>query len=259
MCKPLQKAFLRDAHATAREEPAGKRATPELPAARKLAALPEASPEPDLLARVRAAERTIGLAGDGGEVRVWGLRNARPSGFPCCSRPLLSPVGSRAWQGSPRGPRGRGAGEHPPRRAGMVAAHLRVSRAGRQERRRCLRLGAGRRRGRGRRHKGVGPRGPALEQNPAAGRRTDLPPGEGGRGGSAPRTRAPTRDPSPKMPVRGDRGFPPRREMSGWLHVSALLRPARLGEGSRGESLRARGGLPGCAVGGWRTPNRRWG
>lgn len=25
-----------------------------------------------------------------------------------------------------------------------------------------------------------------------------------------------------KMPVRGDRGFPPRRELSGWLRVSFL-------------------------------------
>ncbi|XP_006209462.1 tight junction protein 2 isoform X1 [Vicugna pacos] len=30
------------------------------------------------------------------------------------------------------------------------------------------------------------------------------------------------RDPRPKMPVRGDRGFPPRREMSGWLHASGM-------------------------------------
>lgn len=30
---------------------------------------------------------------------------------------------------------------------------------------------------------------------------------------------------APKMLVRGDRGFPPRRELSAWLHVSALLCP----------------------------------
>ncbi|XP_005660204.1 tight junction protein ZO-2 isoform X4 [Sus scrofa] len=30
------------------------------------------------------------------------------------------------------------------------------------------------------------------------------------------------RDPRPKMPVRGDRGFPPRREMSSWLHAPGM-------------------------------------
>ena len=64
----------------------------------------------------------------------------------------------------------------------------------------------------------------------------------------------PTRDPRSKMPVRGDRGFPSRREMSGWLPVSSLLRSAWLGEGSRGESLGARGGLPAPPIRGLYRP-----
>lgn len=35
-----------------------------------------------------------------------------------------------------------------------------------------------------------------------------------------------------EMPVRGDRGFPPRRELSGWLRVSFL--PGRLASGCVG-------------------------
>lgn len=37
-----------------------------------------------------------------------------------------------------------------------------------------------------------------------------------------PRTGVPTRDPRSKMPVRGDRGFPSRREMSGWLPAPGM-------------------------------------
>lgn len=45
------------------------------------------------------------------------------------------------------------------------------------------------------------------------------------------------------MPVRGDRGFPPRRELSGWLRVSAL-RVCSVGRRLSGDERRARGGLP---------------
>lgn len=147
----------------------------------------------------------------------------------------------------------------PPGRAGVVAARLRVSRARRLALRRCLGPGAGRRRAEGGGTKGWVPAGRHLAKTRLrVGGPTCRPREEGG-GGAGSWTCAPTRNPRLKMPVRGDRGFPPRREMSGWLQVSALLRPAWLGEGSRGRGTGARGGLPRCALGGWDSPIRRWG
>lgn len=77
----------------------------------------------------------------------------------------------------------------------------------------AARRGAGRLR-RGRRDKGEAPRG----GGPAA---TAACSSERRRGGRAGRAR--------EMPVRGDRGFPPRRELSGWLRVSFLPGPVASG------------------------------
>lgn len=111
----------------------------------------------------------------------------------------------------------------------------------------ALGQGADLRRRRGRRDKGVGLRGPApWRQVRRRTRRAEKEAERGPRG-----TRA-------EMLVRGDRGFPPRRELSAWLHVSALLF-IRLGEGSPGESVGALGGLPWCAVGSRDSPTRRRG
>lgn len=89
-----------------------------------------------------------------------------------------------------------------------------------------------RRRRRGRRDKGVGPRGLApWRQVRRLTRRAERKAERGPRG-----TRA-------EMLVRGDRGFPPRRELSAWLHVSALLF-IRLGEGSPGVSRERLVGFP---------------
>lgn len=78
----------------------------------------------------------------------------------------------------------------------------------------AARRGAGRLR-RGRRDKGEAPRGGESGTATAA-CGSEL--GRGGRAGSA-----------REMPVRGDRGFPPRRELSGWLRVSFLPGPAASG------------------------------
>lgn len=77
--------------------------------------------------------------------------------------------------------------------------------------------GAGRLR-RGRRDKGEAPRGGVRAATAAC----SSEPRRGGRAGRRAR----------EMPVRGDRGFPPRRELSGWLRVSFL--PGRLASGCVG-------------------------
>lgn len=118
-----------------------------------------------------------------------------------------------------------------PGRAGVVAAHSRVSRVRGRRGGAALRRGAGG----GRRDKGVGPAG-----------RPSRSPGFGSEDWSAARTTRRSGAPAgfaPEMPVRGDRGFPPRRELSGWLRVSARSR--RLGgEKTRGMGVGARGGQP---------------
>lgn len=146
-------------------------------------------------------------------MRLGQRRDARATGFPCrrLPSPVPRPQPGVARNAACRGDLGGAAPVSlPPSRAGVVAAHLRVSRAPRPAQRRCAQAGGGptpppREEG----QRGGSPRAGTR----AAGPRTDPQRGEGG-----------GEEPAPEMLVRGDRGFPSRRELSSWHRVSFLLR-----------------------------------
>ena len=116
--------------------PRGQWDHPELTATSELAALPRrapgagpAAPSARRGANHRVRRRGVGRGGGG---------TLCPRGFPAAP-PLFRPR-PRVAHGAPRGLRGHGTGKAspPPGRAGVVAAHLRVSAARRRALRRCV-------------------------------------------------------------------------------------------------------------------------
>lgn len=206
LCKPLQKVFVLDAHAIARlagQPPAPSAAllaTHSASRARALGARP-AGPSVRRGANHRAGRGRV-------LVRPWGGGALRPRD------PLAAAADSGSQRGVARdssccrGPRGRGARESsPPVAQGVVAAHLRVSRASGPTQRRCARAGGG---------PTPAPReegqrgGSPLARTQASSRRTDPRRGGGAAG--------PTRDPRPRCWCEEIAGFQP----GGSCHVGTM-------------------------------------